>query len=429
MKGTIMAGYKQPLDKVALEATKKCKWRLFVHNGFRADGKPNRATKTVGPCSSAQADRELQKFYLEFSRKPPVQSSRVTFEAFVDIWRDRHEKHMSPNTRSSGGRSAVNTRLIPYFGAIRLSKITADHIIEYFDNLRADRERLDGREGELSNGTIFDIYKQFRSIMNKAVEWGYISSNPCNDIPRDKRPKAIYKVKPIFEDSELSKFLTVLFGLKETATNIKNMLFFYLSLIDGCRSGEHIALTWNDINFSTKKLSISKDVYEIDGHTYIKNSTKNGESRIVYCDDLCIELFQKHQKLQEEYLKKKGYSNPGNFIFIKRITVDDSPIAEPAGRSSFYHWLTAFLKRNNLPHIDVHTFRRMAASYSVNNLVPLTTVQQMLGHKSLSTTMIYLRSLTSNRVGGVQTLSDAYQHLINPASGDDANLPIEVIEE
>lgn len=417
-----MAGTKQALDKEALKLTKKCKWRLFVSNGFRADGKPNRATKTIGPCSAAQADKELQQFYLEFSRKPPLQSNKITFAKFIPIWTERHEKNLSPNTRSSGGRSAIESRLIPYFGSIRLSKLTADHIIDYFDKLRLDKERLDGHEGELSPGTIFDIYKQLRAILNKAVEWGYLNSNPCNDIPKDKRPKAIYRVKPILEDVELSKFLSILFSLKETATNVKYMLFFYLSLIDGCRSGEHLALTWDDINFTTKKLSISKDVYEIGGHTYIKNSTKNGEARIVYCDELCIELLQKHKVHQEAFLKKKGLTNPHNFIFIKRLCEGDGKVVvEPSGRSAVYHWLTAFLKRHGLPHIDVHTFRRMAASYSVNNQVALTTVQQMLGHKSLSTTMLYLRSLTTNRVDSVQTLSAAYQELMNDSSSDETD--------
>ena len=121
-------------------------------------------------------------------------------------------------------------------------------------------------------------------------------------------------------------------------------------------------------------------------------------------------------------MKKKGLTNPHKFIFIKRLCEGDGKVVvEPSGRSAVYHWLTAFLKRHGLPHIDVHTFRRMAASYSVNNQVALTTVQQMLGHKSLSTTMLYLRSLTTNRVDSVQTLSAAYQELMNDSSSDETD--------
>jgi integrase len=80
--------------------------------------------------------------------------------------------------------------------------------------------------------------------------------------------------------------------------------------------------------------------------------------------------------------------------------------------------MRSFLKKNGLPSIDVHGFRRMAASYSVSNQVPLTTVQTMLGHKSLSTTMIYLRTLNNSRKEGVEALSNTYQQLMDRKKDD-----------
>ena len=86
--------------------------------------------------------------------------------------------------------------------------------------------------------------------------------------------------------------------------------------------------------------------------------------------------------------------------------------AELPDRQCFYRFMNHFLKKNGLPHIDVHGFRRMAASYSVTNQVPLTAIQTMLGHKSLSTTMIYLRTLEKSRKEGVAALSNTYQQFI-----------------
>ena len=78
-----------------------------------------------------------------------------------------------------------------------------------------------------------------------------------------------------------------------------------------------------------------------------------------------------------------------------------------------------FLKKNGLPVIDIHRFRCMAASYSINNQAPLTTVQTMLGHKSLSTTMIYLRTLNTSRKEGVEALSNTYQQLMDKKLEDE----------
>ena len=123
-----MPGQKQSLDPNALKATGKCKWRLYVSNKFRADGKPNRISQTIGPCSEAQADKKLQELYLEFTKKAPQNANRIRFTQFADIWLKKHSKTLSPNTHN-GNSCAIETRLRPYFGHIRLNKISAEMII------------------------------------------------------------------------------------------------------------------------------------------------------------------------------------------------------------------------------------------------------------------------------------------------------------
>ena len=413
-----MPGYKKPLDPDLLANTGKCKWRLYVSNKFRADGKPNRISQTIGPCSEAQAEKKLQELYLEFTKKPPQNANRIRFNQFAEIWLERRRNAISPNT-FSGYRNALDSRLIPYFGHIRLNKISADIITDYLNDLKADGERLDNHSGDIAPATIFWYFRILRTMFNKAKEWNYITHNPIDDIPKDKRPRPNYKVKPILEDHQLGILLQKLFELKENVTNVKNQLFFYLALITGARSGELIALTWNDINFDTMQITISKDIYTEHNQTRIQNRTKGMETRTVYCDAFCIGLLRKHKTYQTEWLHSRKIENPNQFIFLKRtVKKSRQPEAELPSRSSFHHFMRSFLKKNGLPSIDVHGFRRMAASYSVNNQVPLTTVQTMLGHKSLSTTMIYLRTLNASRKEGVEALSNTYQQLMDRKKDD-----------
>lgn len=248
----------------------------------------------------------------------------------------------------------------------------------------------------------------------KAKEWKYLTHNPIDDIPKDKRPKPNYKIKAILEDDQLATLLQKLFALNENGTTVKNQLFFYLALITGARSGELIALTWKDIDYENKRITISKDIYQKKYMTLVQNRTKGMESRIVYIDEFCLELLKKHKAYQTEWLRNRKMDNPHLYIFIKRTPKTPyRPEAELPSRTSFHHFMYKFLKKIGLPTIDVHSFRRMAASYSVNNQVPLTTVQTMLGHKSLSTTMIYLRTLNTSRKEGVEALSNTYQHLMD----------------
>lgn len=408
-----MPGYKKPFNPETLKATGKCKWRLYVSNKFRADGKANRASKVVGPCSETQADKKLQEYYLEFTKKPPQNANRIRFTEFADIWLSRHSKKLSPNTHE-GNTNAVEKRLKPYFGHIRLNKISSDIIMDYISELQTYGDRMDGRPGTITPATIFGLYKILRAMLNKAKEWNYITHNPIDDIPRDKRPKPNYKVKPILEDDQLATLLQKLFSLNENGTTVKNQLFFYLALITGARSGELTALTWNDIDYASKKITISKDVYNGKKKTLTQNRTKGMETRIIYLDDFCMELLRKHKNYQNAWLQSRNMNNPNQYIFIKRIKKGSrQKEAELPSRSSFHHYMRSFLKRNGLPVIDVHGFRRMAASYSVINQLPLTTIQTMLGHKSPSTTTIYLRTLNTSLKNGAKALSNTYQQLIN----------------
>lgn len=410
-----MPGYKKAIDKELLTKTGKCKWRLYVSNKFRADGKPNRTSKTVGPCSEAQADKILQKMYLEFSNQAPQNANRIRFAEFADVWLEKHSQTKSPNYHR-GNTIAIKTRLNPYFGHLRLNKITADIIIDYFDELRTNGDRLDGQDGSIKPATVYWLFRILRSMLNKAKEWNYLTHNPIDDIPKEKRPKPNYTVKQILEDDQLSILLQKLFSLKESRRAIKHQLFFYLALITGARTGEILALTFNDIDFASKTITIAKDVYNKDGHTMVQNRTKNMETRFVYCDDFCLELLRKHEEYQSAWLKKMKMNNPNNYIFIKepRKQQHHSEAKLPS-RSTFYDYLQSLLKRIELPSIDVHGLRRIAASYSVNQNVAPTTIQSMLGHKDMSTTMIYLRTLNKNRKEGVETLSNIYQQLMKKA--------------
>ncbi len=165
-----MPGHKKPLDPDLLANTGKCKWRLYVSNKFRADGKPNRISQTIGPCSEAQADKKLQELYLEFTKKPPQNANRIRFNQFAEIWLERRRNAISPNT-FSGYRNALDSRLIPYFGHIRLNKISADIITDYLNDLKADGERQDNHSGDIAPATIFWYFRILRTMFNKAKEW------------------------------------------------------------------------------------------------------------------------------------------------------------------------------------------------------------------------------------------------------------------
>ena len=384
------------------------KYRLYVSNGFRADGKPNRATKTVTATSERAAQRMLNEFEIEFSKKPPQINNKVTFREFARIFDERHVSKLGPNSQNAD-RGILERRLVPYFGNIRMAKLSTQVIADYFNELKVERTRLDNIDKKLSLGAIFNIFKLLRNMMNRAVDWGYITHNPCNALSEDDRPKKIYAKPEIWQVNELSKFFNVLFSMKDNQTNVKHKLFCYLSLLDGCRRGEHIALTWQDVDFDAKCIRISKGVYEKDRKTIVKDTKTSSSNRMIYIDDRAIELFMKHKYYQDKWLLKHQLTNPEGYVFLKAVT----DRVEMPSLGFFNGWLRNFLRENGIKHVCVHSFRRMAATYALSNKVPLDVVKNMLGHTDIATTNIYLRTLQDSQRDGAVVVSNVYDKLIN----------------
>lgn len=201
----------------------------------------------------------------------------------------------------------------------------------------------------------------------------------------------------------------MLFALKNNHTNTKHQLFCYLSLLDGCRRGEHIALTWNDVDFEAKCIRITKGVYEKDRLTIVKTPKTAASNRTIYLDNRVIELFKRHKHYQDKWLLDHQLTNPEGYVFLKAVT----DRVEMTSLGSFNSWLRGFLLRNDIKHVGIHGFRRMAATYALSNKVPLDVVKNMLGHTDIATTNIYLRTLQDSQREATEVVSNAYDKLIN----------------
>lgn len=384
------------------------KYRIYVSNGFRADGKPNRTSKTIEASSLRAAKKIAVELEREFQKKPAQINSKITFREFARVFDERHLSKLGPNSQDSDRRN-MNNRLVSHFGSIRLTKLSTQLIADYFNELKVDRQRLDGVNKELSLGTIFNTYKLLRNMLNRAVDWGYISVNPCSTLSDEDRPKKIYAKPEIWQNREMKKFFDVLFSMKDNHTNTKHQLFCYLSLLDGCRRGEHIALTWGDVDFDAKCIRITKGVYEKDRLTRVKDTKTDASNRIIYIDDRVVELFKRHKRHQDRWLFEHQLTNQQGYVFLKAVT----DRVEMPSLGSFNSWLRGFLKRNGIKHIGIHGFRRMAATQALTNNVPLDVVKNMLGHTDIATTNIYLRTLQDSQREGAAVVSNAYDKLIN----------------
>ena len=388
------------------------RWELRISMGYDENGKQKRMTKRVEATSRRMAQKKLDEFYYETITQPKESpKSNMTFGEFAKIWDARHNQRLALATREMQ-KNLLENRIMDAFRGLPLKQLTADRIRRFIEELRAPNQNLrrNTEERRLSETQVHKHFKLLNHMLGKAVEWKFLASNPCAEIPRSEWPKPDYHHYPIWQESELQKFVQALDALPDTARNVKHKAMFYVALMSGTRSGELTSLTWEDIDWQEKSIRINKAQKYVNARTMEISAPKTPESnRILYVDEYVMELLKKHKQYQEEYLRRMEYENPHGYIFLAVHLRNDEIV--PATPSSLYMWLGKMCKDWGLPHIAVHSLRAMAATYALNHGAALTTVQNMLGHTNVRTTSIYLHPLDAQKRQTAKVLANHFRNL------------------
>ena len=160
----------------------------------------------------------------------------------------------------------------------------------------------------------------------------------------------------------------------------------------GMRCGEIFALTWNDIDFAKKEISVNKTLLYAprDGkYTHVINSPKTPSS--IRKIPMTANVFTVLKTMRDEQFQKGKFScslqtYSGFCFFLK----SGMPYTERLMMTHLHNIVQAHNKRsptNPLPHITPHMFRHTFATLARKNNVDAKTVSTILGHSNLSTTL------------------------------------------
>ncbi len=145
-------------------------------------------------------------------------------------------------------------------------------------------------------------------------------------------------------------------------------LFPYIAIMTGMRKGEILALQWNDIDFDRNLIHITKSVYHEGDRPYIKSPKTEAGNRYVPL----------LQPLKEKLLSIED-REPDHYIIS-----DDG--TKPLTNRRFITLSNHFKKETGVT-CTAHQLRHSFATIAFECGLPPKTVQEILGHKQLSTTM------------------------------------------
>ena len=228
-----------------------------------------------------------------------------------------------------------------FIEADKLSGVTATKLEAY----KAHR-----RENGAKPATLNRELNTIKAMFNKAVAWGALADNPAKTVKKFREPRRQIR----YLSKEEARTLLV-----AAEGHMKPVIETFL--LTGLRRGELIHLTWADIDFKNKILSVQgKGDWQ----------PKDYETRHIPMTPRLVEILQNHPRKED------------SFVFVNRQGQSLDP-------DVLSHDFLKLVRRRGIKGASVHTLRHSFASHLVMSGADLYTVQKLLGHSSIKTTEIY----------------------------------------
>lgn len=340
-------------------------------------GKKKYTTKR-GFRTQKEAKTALSRLELELQKTGRPTSTNTTFKEAAELWLESYKKTVK---ESSYSRTKIifNKHIYPKFGNIKLSKINTAYCQKVVNDW--------SEKGTPKQYPLFINY--MNKVFKYAINIGLTSDNPTLNLLIPKPQIKTEKKLKLYTKEQLELFLNEVSQEQNPYFKNRDYTLFRLLAFSGCRIGEILALTWDNINFKTNEMAIKKTVARSDKY-YISETPKTKKSnRIIYLDEKTIKQLKFWKLEQRKYLFQLGFTK-ANYLFTNdenNFTINQS-VAE---RYNIYR------ERAGLPYIGLHGFRHTHASMLYEAGADHKEVQERMGHANIKTTMDTYTHITNSK--------------------------------
>ena len=310
-----------------------------------------------------------------------VEDNNMTFKDLYDEFRMHNDEIMKDTTKYGYDNKE---KFIECFYPVKVK----DFNIMQFEQWKREINKLN-----ISLRYKNDIYKFLKSILNFGVKWHNLNFQAVyNKITKFQDPNERRKEMAYYTYDEFKKFISY-------EGDLRWKCVFEILYYCGLRKGELKGLTWKDIYFDKKVLSVNKQITQRNNRVKFEFSdTKTRDSRRIVP---ITKVLLNDLKMLYEQNKKDYYGFNDDFFVVS----DAKPIAD----SNIYLRRTKLANLAGLKVIRIHDFRHSCASLLINNGANVTLVAKYLGHTKIEETLNTYSHMFSTALDSVVSVIDSLE--------------------
>ena len=306
----------------------------------------------------------------------------MTLESFVAVYFDDKKGELKERSIRNK-RYMIQTHIVPYLGKKKMNEITPADIIAWQNKIK--------EEHEYSQAYLRMLQNQMTALFTHAFNIYNLANNPC------KKVKKMGKS----DDRSLTFWTYDEYKLFIDTFDKKGMHFVMFEILfwTGCREGELLALTMNDIDLSSHRLHINKTYYRHAGEDIITEPKTENSIRTVELPEFLV------NEIKDYYMCLYNYP-------------DDERLF-PIGAKAVQNIMKRHAQKAGVKDIRVHDLRHSHVAYLIHQNIPPLIIKERLGHKDIKVTLNTYGHLYPDEQKKVANLLDELIKKNAPADGKD----------
>lgn len=338
-------------------------WSVRFSEVSLEDGTVKRP-RLSGFKTKKDAQRAYEEHLLEYNKKAEEIKNRVIpketpGDVFFYVLIDNYLAFKKTRIKSTSFYDLdkkIKNKVLPFFSKYKVKDITPTLVMEWQLTL-----------SEYSFAYQKTLVNYLASIYNYAERY-YDIPNVMKKVDRPRNLEA-KKEMQCYSPEEFRKVI-------KAVENVEYSMYFKMLYLSGCRRGEALALSWNDISFEKGTVKISKTLsYKVGDKNkpyHVGTPKRPSSNRTIALPDFYVNQLKEYKAWQSERYDSAEFVFGGDY---------------PLAPSSIERHLTAAAQKAEVKRIRIHDLRHSCASLLLHKGVTIVALSKHLGHASVKETL------------------------------------------